>query len=290
MTIQETQTKLPDKHLDSNGETSTSVRTDLGNPVAQNEGYSPNVDTETTDRGEKDKNDNGKTTKDDGVNDKDSVEDLRREGGEGVRDERRDDGNRKRKKEEEDEGGGLRSKEIRKENVDDTEKKGDMEDGEEGKREDTGHKEKIKERKTEEGGKENGSRGETGQEKEDQRSVRVGKGDGDGNRTEKEDNVAGREKQEVGNGKNKGEDEEGRSRSDPLLRSSANGSTSTSDPLVAIPKNTVQEDKNQKNEENASTSQKTGQHIDDSTAKKTKEVKFLFLLTKISSSKNLQNV
>lgn len=252
LTIQETQTKLPDKHLDSNGETSTSIRTDLGNPLAQNEGHSPNVDTETTERGEKDQNDNGKTTEDGGVKEKDSVEDLRKEGGEGVRDERRDDGNRKRKKEEEDEGGGLRSKEIRKENVDDTEEKRDMKDGEECNRENTGHDEKIKERKTEEDGEENGSRGETGQEMEDQRSVREEKGDGE-NRDE-------------------GEDEEGKSRSDPLLRSSASGSTSTSDPLVAIPKNTVQEDKNQKNGENAPTSQKTGQHTDDSTAKKTNEV------------------
>lgn len=274
LTIQETQTKLLDKHLDSNGETSTSNRTDLGNPLAQNDGHSPNVDTETTERGEKDQNDNGKTTEDGGVKEKDSVEDLRKEGGEGVRDERRDDGNRKRKKEEEDEGGGLRSKGIRKENVDDTEEKRDMKDGEECNRENTGHDEKIKERKTEEGGEENGSRGETGQEMEDQRSLREGKGDGNGNRTEKEDNVAGREKQEVKNGENRdeGEDEEGKSRSDPLLRSSANGSTSTSDPLVAIPKNTVQEHKNQKNEENAPTLQKTGQHTDDSTAKKTNEV------------------
>lgn len=59
------------------------------------------------------------------------MEDLRKEGGEGIRDERRDDGSRKWKKEEEDEGGGLRSKEIRKENVDDIEEKRDMKDGEE---------------------------------------------------------------------------------------------------------------------------------------------------------------
>lgn len=88
--------------------------------------------------------------------------DLRKEGGEGVRDERRDDGNRKRKKEEEDEGGGLRSKEIRKENVDDIEEKRDMKDGEECNRENIGYDEKIKERKIEEGGEENGSRGEIG--------------------------------------------------------------------------------------------------------------------------------
>lgn len=260
LTIQETQ--LPDKHLDSNGETSTSIRTDLGNPLAQNDSHSPNVDTETTERGEKDQNDTGKTTEDGGVKGKDSVEDLRKEGGEGVRDERRDDGNRKRKKEEEDEGGGLRSKEIRKENVDDTEEKRDMKDGEER--------------------KEDGSRGDPGQEIEEQITDRVRTGDGVGNQAGKEDGVAGREKREVGNEKNRdeGEDEEGRPRSDPLLISSANGSTSTSDPLVAIPKNTVQKDKNQKNEQNTPTSSKTGQHTDDSTANKKKEVHF-FLLTKI---------
>lgn len=236
MTIQETEAKFPDKHLDSNGETSTSVnRTDLGNPVAQNDGYSPNIGTEKTDRGEKDKTDNGNNREDVEVKDKNSVEDLGKEGGGGVRDERKDNGNRKRKKEEEDEGGGLRSKEVRKENVADTE------------------------------------------EKEDQISERVGKGDGDGNRAGKEDGVTGRENRgEVGNGKNRGEgeDEEGRPRSDPLLRSSANGSTSTSDPLVAIPKNTVQNDKNQRNEQNAHTSQKTGQHTDNSTANKKEEVHF----------------
>uniref|UniRef100_K1RKF6 Uncharacterized protein n=1 Tax=Magallana gigas TaxID=29159 RepID=K1RKF6_MAGGI len=249
----QSETQLPDKHLDSNGETSTSIRTDLGNPLAQNDSHSPNVDTETTERGEKDQNDTGKTTEDGGVKGKDSVEDLRKEGGEGVRDERRDDGNRKRKKEEEDEGGGLRSKEIRKENVDDTEEKRDMKDGEER--------------------KEDGSRGDPGQEIEEQITDRVRTGDGVGNQAGKEDGVAGREKREVGNEKNRdeGEDEEGRPRSDPLLISSANGSTSTSDPLVAIPKNTVQKDKNQKNEQNTPTSSKTGQHTDDSTANKKKE-------------------
>lgn len=279
MTIQATQTKLPDKQFDSNGETNTSVKNDLENPVAQNDGHSPNVGAETTDRGEKEKNDNEKNREDGAVKDTNSVEDFGKEGGGGVKDEKRDNGNRKRKQEEEDDGEGLRSKEVRKENVADTEEKEDIKDGEEKNKKGIGQKKNIKERKTEEGKNEDGSRGEPGQEKEDQINERVGKSDGDGNRAGKEDGLAGREKRgEVGNGKNRdeGEGEEGRPKSDPLLRSSANGSTSTSDPLVAIPKNNVQKDKNQKNEQNGHTSQKTGQHTNDSTANKTKEVLIFF--------------
>lgn len=254
-TIQDTQPKFPDKHLGSNGETGTSVRTNLGNPLAHNEDHSQNVGTSTTEKGEKEKNDNGKNTEDGDAKDKDSVEDLEREGG--VRDERREDGNKKRKKEEEDEGGGLKRKEVRKENVTATEEKTVMKDGEERKKEGIGHN------KIEAGRKEYGSGGEPGQEIEEQINDIVGKSDGVGNQAGKEDGVAGREKKgEVGNEKNRDEmeDEKGRPRSDPLLRSSE----------------TVQKDKNQKKEQNVPTSQKTGQHTDDTTANKTKEVHALF--------------
>lgn len=125
----ETQAKFSDVLLNSNENTSTSIRTESGKPVAQSKDLQQNEGTGTTDR-EKEKAETKNLGAEGGKEEENNAEGLKNEEDE-VKEERGENGNRKRKKEEEDEGGGSRGKDTKTETVMGTYEKKDMEDGEE---------------------------------------------------------------------------------------------------------------------------------------------------------------
>lgn len=235
--ISETQAKFSDVPLDSNENTSTSIRTESGNPVAQSEDLQQNGGRGTTDRG-KEKAETNSLGVDGGKKEESNAEGLK-SGGVGVEEERGETGNRKRKKEEEDEGGGSRDKDNKTESVMGTYEKKDMEDGEERKRKDNREKEDVEGgRNEEDGGKNNSKKEGTVEKKGDQRNEKDRKSEEYENRVKtkkgKEDGVPGRErKTDLGTEKKRNgegeKDERGGASSDPLNRSSAEGATSTTE-------------------------------------------------------------
>lgn len=237
--ISETQAKFSDVPLDSNTNTSTSIRTESGNPVAQSEDLQQNGGRGTTDRG-KEKAETNSLGVDGGKKEENNAEVLK-SGGDEVNEESGENGNGKRKKEEEDEGGGSRDKDTKTESVVDTYEKRDIEDGEERKSNDIREKEDVEGGRNEEKGRKNNSKKEGTVEKQgDQRNENDRESEDDENRVEtkqeKEDGVHGRErKTDLGteitrNGEGE-KGEGGGDSSNQLNRFTAEGATSTTEKI-----------------------------------------------------------
>lgn len=235
----ETQAKFSDVPLDSNTNTSTSIRTESGNPVAQSEDLQQNGGRGTTDRG-KEKAETNSLGVDGGKKEENNAEVLK-SGGDEVNEESGENGNGKRKKEEEDEGGGSRDKDTKTESVVDTYEKRDIEDGEERKSNDIREKEDVEGGRNEEKGRKNNSKKEGTVEKQgDQRNENDRESEDDENRVEtkqeKEDGVHGRErKTDLGteitrNGEGE-KGEGGGDSSNQLNRFTAEGATSTTEKI-----------------------------------------------------------
>lgn len=288
MSIQGTFFKFSGEHLNSDGDTSSSIKSESGNPVTQSEDLPSNRCTETTDRNENEQAEKVKVdkienqVKDDKVKEDNNAEVLESEGRGGERKEGGENGNRKRKKEEEDKGGGSKSKEIKKESGKDTDEKVDIKDKDHEKtRESIGEKkETMGGRNEKEGTKDDGLGG--GTEKYDKASEKDRKCNGDGNNAEKnnekKDDEVERKKRDLENGKLEDGDcqqEEGQGiDSDQLLRSSAEGASSTKD-MVVSQEYTVQ---NQNPGQKAQTSDVTGKHSGSSKENQTKKVSYDYSL------------
>lgn len=287
MSIQGTFIKFSEEHLNSDGDTSSSIKSESGNPVTQSEDLPSNRCTETTDRNENEQAEKSKVdkienqVKDTKAKEDNNAEGLESEGRGGERKEGGENGNRKRKKEEEDKGGGSKSKEIKKESGKDTDEKVDIKDKDHEKtRESIGEKkETMGGRNEKECTKDDGLGG--GTEKYDKASEKDRKCDGDGNNTEKnkekKDEVE-RKKRDLENGKLEDGDcqqEEGQGiDSDQLLRSSAEEASSTKD-MVVSQEHTSQ---NQNPGQKAQTSDVTGKHSGSSKENQTKKVSYDFSL------------
>lgn len=271
-----------DEHLNNDGDTSSSIKTESGNPVTQSEDHPPNRCTETTDRKENEQAEKNKVDKMENQVKDDKVKKNYAEGLEsGGRGEKRqgkgENGNRKRKKEEEDKGGGLKSKEVKKESGKDADEKVDMKDKDQEKtRESIGQEnEKKGGRNEKEDKKDDGLGGGTA--KDDKASEKDNKGNGDGYKAEKdkekEDDKVERKKRDLKNGKIRDEDGQKEERqgieSDPLLRSPVEGASSTN--VVVSQEYTA---KNQQPGQSAHTSDVTGKLPGSSKENQTKKVSY----------------
>lgn len=260
-----------DEHLNNDGDTSSSIKTESGNPSNR----CTETDRKENEQAEKNKVDKMENqVKDDKVK-KNYAEGLESGGRGEKRQGKGENGNRKRKKEEEDKGGGLKSKEVKKESGKDADEKVDMKDKDQEKtRESIGQEnEKKGGRNEKEDKKDDGLGGGTA--KDDKASEKDNKGNGDGYKAEKdkekEDDKVERKKRDLKNGKIRDEDGQKEERqgieSDPLLRSPVEGASSTN--VVASQEYTA---KNQ--QQSAHTSDVTGKLPGSSKENQTKKVSY----------------
>lgn len=258
--------QFSDVHLDKNGNTGTSASSESGNPVTQNDDNQSNISRRTSENG--DIKEKAETNRKESGN-KEIVgrgeEGLK---GGGVEKGRENIGNRKRKKGEEDEdNNGGKSKETKKEDI--------KEEAELEKEENL-----RKQQETHGGGDGKGGRG--GSREETTRENENHGSQGDKNSKKEEVREAGRMTgtEDSGNESNRDRENEEKHRqrtiSDPKLRSSA-GPTNPSDITIVNQEFPVSKEKDNPDKQNTQTSNKTGEHSDNSNNSQTKKVSIIYI-------------